>query len=256
MANDGKITRHIPDAVKAELRREVGFGCPVENCGTPFLEYHHFDPEFSVAPHHRPEGMIALCPTHHRRAAEFSKSQLLSMKRNPCAKEIGEKFLWLREEVVAIVGGNYYHETPHMVVFRGEPIVWYRRNEKNEMMFSFNMLTSSSEPRAYMRDNDWTILGNPSDVICGPVATRLEVEYPNGDGLYLRFREWASAEKLEKKHPRMAELRSSVTYPLSTVEVTLAVGGQKFLGPNSTQLGGVTITGMVSSRCGSGIVFG
>jgi hypothetical protein len=59
------VNRTAPVETRKALRREVNFGCPVEDCGVPYLEYHHFDPRFSERPHHDLPGMVALCPTHH-----------------------------------------------------------------------------------------------------------------------------------------------------------------------------------------------
>jgi len=73
-----------------QLRKEVGFGCPAPKdtksalaCGNPFLEYHHFDPPWHVEYHHKPEGMVALCSAHHKKADKgaFTKEQILRMKR-------------------------------------------------------------------------------------------------------------------------------------------------------------------------------
>src|SRR5918912_315690 len=36
------VNRTPPAAVRRELRREVGFGCPVPDCGNPYLYWHHF----------------------------------------------------------------------------------------------------------------------------------------------------------------------------------------------------------------------
>ncbi|WP_290437550.1 HNH endonuclease signature motif containing protein [Aeromonas caviae] len=58
----------IPKKVKEILREEVGFGCPVKDCGNPYLEYHHFDPPIHIGPHNDPKGMIALCAQHHKKA--------------------------------------------------------------------------------------------------------------------------------------------------------------------------------------------
>jgi hypothetical protein len=30
--------------VVRQLRQEVGFRCPVDDCGNPYLTWHHFDP--------------------------------------------------------------------------------------------------------------------------------------------------------------------------------------------------------------------
>jgi hypothetical protein len=68
--------------VKRRLRREVGFTCPVEGCGNPYLTWHHFDPPWRVEHHHRPEGMIALCLEHAAQADNdaFTHDQLRALK--------------------------------------------------------------------------------------------------------------------------------------------------------------------------------
>ena len=67
------VNRTPPPEVRRELRREVGFGCPVRDadgvrCGNPYLYYHHFDPPWATEEHHNPAGMIALCGEHHPKA--------------------------------------------------------------------------------------------------------------------------------------------------------------------------------------------
>ncbi|MEZ8930983.1 MULTISPECIES: hypothetical protein [unclassified Vibrio] len=57
--------------VKEALREEVGFGCPVTDCGNPYLEYHHFDPAVHVKPHIDPRVMIALCAQYHKKLMDM-----------------------------------------------------------------------------------------------------------------------------------------------------------------------------------------
>jgi hypothetical protein len=75
------------------------------------------DPPWRDEEHHNPNGMIALCAEHHRKAdaGAFTVEQLKQMKRM-AAREVTGRFDWLRNEVLAIVGGNFYHETP--VIFQ------------------------------------------------------------------------------------------------------------------------------------------
>lgn len=104
------MNRTPPDDVKRALRQEVNYGCPVQGCGEPFLEWHHFDPPWNEKEHHDPEGMIALCPKHHRQADGnvFSKEQLKEMKKNPNLKNwIIEKFPWLCKSCLIRLGGTY-----------------------------------------------------------------------------------------------------------------------------------------------------
>lgn len=77
------MNRKPPAKVLKILREEVGFGCPIQSCGNPYLEWHHFDPKWGELNHHNPEGMIALCPAHHRKADAntYTKDQLRILKK-------------------------------------------------------------------------------------------------------------------------------------------------------------------------------
>jgi hypothetical protein len=37
----------IPEEVRRMLREQVNFGCPVSDCGHPYLMDHHFDPNWA-----------------------------------------------------------------------------------------------------------------------------------------------------------------------------------------------------------------
>lgn len=124
-----ELNRRPPAAVRRQLRREVSFGCPVSGCGNPYLECHHFDPQWSEKPHHNPDGMIALCATNHAKADAWPVEHCRGLKAQPHTADVSGRFEWMRREVVAIAGGNYYHETPQIVVFRGEPLIWFERDE-------------------------------------------------------------------------------------------------------------------------------
>ena len=69
--------------IRRLLRREVGFGCLVEGCGSPYLTYHHFDPPWARRHHHELKGMLALCLQHHKEAdaGAFTDSQLRQLKK-------------------------------------------------------------------------------------------------------------------------------------------------------------------------------
>lgn len=251
-----ELNRTPPTNVRRELRREVVFGCPVEGCGNPYLEYHHFDPQWHIEKHHRIEGMVALCSTHHAKADAWTVEQCRELKRYPHTAEVSGRFEWMRREIVAIVGGNYYHETPHMVVFRGCPIVWFERDKRGYLLLSLKMLSISGQPRAALIANDWEILGGPLDVDSPPNGSHLRVTYENGDDVGIHFKEWTSPEELGKVHPRILGLAEQITFPLVTAEVHLAVGGTDIsFNSKNSRVGGVQLTGNVMSRCGTGLAF-
>lgn len=250
-----EIQRRPPTDVRRQLRREVGFGCPVGGCGNPYLEYHHFDPPWHVERHHNPSGMLALCANHHAKADALTVEQCRELKTGPQSATVRGRFEWMRREVVAIVGGNYYHETPHMVVSRGEPLIWFERDEDGYLLLNMRMLTASHERRAQLLANDWDIAGDPLDVESPPNGSYLRVRYSNGDDVRIRFKQWDSAESLGAKHPRILSLEDTISFPLVTVEIAMVVGGTGVrFDARSSEIGGLTMTGNIMSHCGAGLV--
>ena len=41
------------------------------------------------------------------------------------------RFEWMREDVLTVIGGCLYYETPNMVLFRGEPMIWFERDRED-----------------------------------------------------------------------------------------------------------------------------
>jgi hypothetical protein len=105
------VTRTPPAGIRRALRQEVGFHCPVDGCGNPYLTWHHFDPPWRVEHHHRVEGMIALCLDHAARAdaGAFTNDQLRTLKREgrDRATAIRGRFDWMRRDLLAVVGGKF-----------------------------------------------------------------------------------------------------------------------------------------------------
>ena len=252
------LPRTPPAEVRRELRREVGFGCPVSNCGNPYLEYHHFDPPWAQEHHHDPARMIALCATHHAQAAAWTADQLRSMKTIPKDRpEVHGRFEWMREDVLAVVGGNFFYETPNILLFRGQPMIWFNRDEERRLLLNLRMLTTSGLPRARLVDNDWIIRGEPIEVESPPNGRRLRVRYDNGDDLSIEFQEWADSAALDSEYPRALALGQVLRFPLVTAGVTLNVGGTDYqFGPTTTHLSGVQITGSIAAYCANEFAIG
>jgi len=115
--------------------------------------------------HHNPDGMIALCGEHHDKAdaGAFTREQLGRMKQDgrAHAAEVRGRFEWMRRELLGVVGGSFYHETPILVQFRDEPMIWFNRDESGYLLLNVRMLTASKEPRLRVEDNYWITRGNP-----------------------------------------------------------------------------------------------
>jgi hypothetical protein len=163
----------------------------------------------------------------------------------------------MRDDVLAVIGGNYFYETPHMVVFRDEPMIWFERDEERRLLLNLRVLTASGLPRTRLENNDWVIRGDPVEVDSPPNGSRLRVRYDNGDDVSIRFREWAGPTQLGGTFPRALALGADLRFPLVTAEITIDVGGTDIkFGPTTTRLGGAQLTGNVVSHCQAGFAFG
>ncbi|MGO2512756.1 hypothetical protein [Marinomonas polaris] len=249
----------IPFKVKEILRREVGFGCPVKGCGNPYLEYHHFDPLVNVRSHNEPQGMIALCAQHHKKAdgGTYTIEQLHEFKSDRTnAKTVKGNLDWLRRDLLAVVGGVFYYETPRIIVIDGCELVSLKRDREGYLRLSINMLSIDAEERLIIKDNSWENIGNPIDLRCPPQGKELEVKYANGDFLYLKFVELNSSEEASKKYNNsMLSNNDSINFPITAVEVNMNIGGTNIqLTPDATTFGSNQIKGGLMSHCGGGIL--
>lgn len=246
----------IPKSVKKELRAEVGFGCPVKGCGNPYLEYHHFDPPVNIRAHNEPQGMIALCAQHHKKAdgGAYTTEQLHEFKKDKANASLVKGNLdWLRKDLLAVVGGNFYYETPKVITIDGIDLVSLIRDEEGYLRLNINMLSLESEERIIIEDNSWENVGLPLDLRSPPQGKELEVNYHNGDYLYLRFIELKSFEQAQKRYN--SDIFKEIKFPITAVEVNMTIAGTKIeLTPTTSQLGGIQMTGCLSSHCGGGVV--
>lgn len=251
------LSRTPPVALRRELRREVGFGCPVQDCGNPYLEYHHFDPPWAVKEHHDPSGMIALCVEHHAKAAAWTTEQFRAMKSQPSDRAaLRGRFEWMRDDVLAVVGGNLYYEVPNIFVVKGNRVIWFERDSECRLLLNLQLLTLSGQPRARLENNDWIIEGEPLEVESPPNGSSLKVRYDNGDSVSVKFREWTEVSKLAEHFPTTLGLKDYLKFPLVTVEITYAVAGTNInFDSKSTTLPGIRMTDCVIAYGTSALVF-
>lgn len=246
----------IPKGVKEVLRAEVGFGCPIKGCGNPYLEYHHFDPPVSVRPHNEPEGMIALCAQHHKKAdgGVYTVEQLHELKKDKANASLVKGSLdWLRKDLLAVVGGNFFYETPRVITIDGIDLVSLVRDEDGYLRLNVNMLSLESEERIIIKENSWENVGSPLDVRSPPQGKELEISYHNGDYLYLRFIELKSFEQAQNRYK--TDIFRDIAFPITAVEVNITIAGTSIeLTSKSSQLGGIQMTGCLSSYCDGGVV--
>jgi len=263
------MNRTPPKAVRQELRREVGFGCPIPGCGNPYLTWHHFNPPWHEKEHHNPEGMIALCLEHHKKAdyGAFNVDQLLELKKSK-AEEVSGRFDWMRSNVLGVVGSCFYYETHVLVAMDDQPLVWWSRDDRGSFLLNITFPTISGEERLRVEDNFFLGIGEPDDLECPPSGKKLSVVYRNGDSLDISFKELSSyndiaqAYTVEPPKDIMAEMASRLPdgfsekmlelmshpscpvpndliekYPVTAVEISMKVGGTGIeFGPKWTKL--------------------
>ncbi|MBR7635082.1 hypothetical protein [Janthinobacterium lividum] len=246
--NTGQRTT-IPLKVRAILRAEVGFGCPVKNCGSPYLEYHHFDPPVHIRAHNEPNGMIALCPIHHRQAdgGGYTTEQLHRLKENKAnAEKVKGDLSYLRNELLTMAGGNFLYGTEKIVEIDGIEIISLERDEEGYLRLSVNLPSIVAEDRIIIKNNSWENIGNPVDLRCPPMGRELEVTYKNGDHLHLRFLEFNNSEEISKKYSRDFSF-FEINYPITTLEINLKISGTGIeLTPDIATFGGIAMKGCFS----------
>lgn len=253
------MNRNPPIDVIRKLRNEVGFGCPIDECANPYLEWHHFDPPWHVEKHHNPEGMIALCTTHHKRAdgGAYTKEQLMAFKNNKAhAEKVRGQFDWLRNDLLAVVGGNCYYETLKVLQIDGNDVVWFNRDEDGYLRLNVKMLSVLAEERAIIEDNIWTNIGSPTDMNSPPQGKELRIDYVNGDHLFVKFMVMQTAEQAYRKYKNEHLLNSSdVKFPITVVEVNYKIGGTGIeFKPSGTSIQTNSFKGSFISHCGAGMV--
>lgn len=282
------MRREPPVSVRRQLAEEVGFGCPVDGCGSPYLTWHHFDPAWATRQHHNPAGMVALCRDHHPEAdaGAFTVQQLLKFKQvgRDRSRALGARFNWMRDKLLAVVGGNFFYETPIAVRVHDKPVVWFNRDESGRLLVNLQMLTASDEPRMLMLDNFWVTEGSAErEIACPPSGRLMSAKYSNGDRLKIEFRELASMEDLDRRYPpdglpgdvktRLAAAevplpdmprshaetveRLGIDFPVAAVEITMEIAGTGLgFGPKRTSIATNTIAGGWMKDCAVGIQIG
>ncbi|MER8571483.1 hypothetical protein NKH19_10555 [Mesorhizobium sp. M1338] len=172
MSEIKSISRTPPVDVRRRLRAEVGFGCPM--CGSPHLEYHHFNPTWAEQNHHDQQGMIALCAEHHAAAdsGAFTNDQLTSLKR-PNHTFVQSSFQWRRKHTIFVCGGTYAYQCDSMLRVGGIDVIYFEKDEFGCDTLSLNIYDVCMNRIFEMRMNDWTAKINVDDIETPPAARTL-----------------------------------------------------------------------------------
>jgi hypothetical protein len=256
------MNRTPPTAVRCELRREVGFGCPAPGCSNPYLEWHHFDPPWKVEEHHRPDGMIAPCEEHHTKAdnGAYTVDQLRRMKAEAAKSrtDVQGRFDWLRRKLLVVVGGQLHPLAQTVLRVKGTPIIWFTRDDEQHVLVNIDLssVSKSGEDRLVLIGNDWLLKGTPSDFHCPTSGRLIHAKYPGGDELRIEFFDVKDQNDLVRRYPAAAPLpypdplaqlypdvaaTLQVTSPITVVDVVVDLPGTPFsFGRKVTKVGPAT----------------
>jgi hypothetical protein len=227
--SDAAVGRRPPSKVLRALRTEVAFCCPIPNCQLPYLEYHHFDPPFSERPHHNVEGMIALCPIHHRAAdgKTYTSDFLKYLKANARAavRAVRGDLEWRRRRLLTVAGSNVTYETPVVIECRGERIVWLTRDEDGYLLLNVAPAEGELGRRFGIEQNLWTLEAFPDDVQCSLQRRHISAQYANGDRFAVLYREIMTLEEACAAFEEARPYTWGIEFPVIAVEVTMRVAG-------------------------------
>ncbi len=263
-SSTSELDRDPGTPVKQQLRQEVGFGCPIPNCGNPYLEWHHFDPPWREQHHHNPEGMIALCSQHHPKAdaGNYTKEQLHRYKQEGKSRIAITKarFEWMRQELLVATGSGFAYQCSPILSIRNKPVIWTNRDDEGYLLLNLDIPTESDAPQIQMRDNFWTITGTPEDVISPPSGKELTVRQKNGDYLILEFRKIESPTQFQTRYHEEPWEGAGLRFPITVVEIALRSQIERIefqpnrLKRSTTQIGGIVMKGFWSVGNGGGAI--
>lgn len=249
-----------PPEVKKVIRKEDGFVCAHPNCDIPYLEYHHFDPPWSIKNHNDPTGIIALCPMHHRQAdgGMFSLEQLRDWKASTSKKfgTVKSSLEWMKNKLGAKLGGTLSLEVEYPLVIQDRPIVWFNHID-NYALLNINIYNTDGDLILVMTDNDWEVQPDVlTDIECLPSGKRINILFKNSDCLTLDFKDYRNGQEFVEKNPVFAFAVGQLVelFPLSIVEISGSLlGGKLKFDPNRMIGGGGVFHGVVSISCKVGL---
>ncbi|TCO09392.1 hypothetical protein [Natronoflexus pectinivorans] len=195
----------IKSDIKAFLREEVGFGCPVKDCGSPYLTYHHFNPPWHKCKIHNPKNMIALCLGHHKEAdyGIFSDEQLYNLKAEPYLRNEErnptDKFNWIRKDLIFHIGNNWFINPDITFKKNNIQILRIYKNFDGLSTIDFSIYNKEGHKIFEMLNNDWVITSKISDLECPPSRHQIKLKSDKeGFSFNLKF-ELTDIEKLKRR---------------------------------------------------------
>ena len=171
--------------------------------------------------------MIALCREHADKAdhGAYTTEQLRDLKRafDPAKRlDVRGRFDWMRRDLLAVVGGNFYYRCPVILKIGDRACIWFNRDEEGYLLLNFLMPTVTGEPRATIQGNYWTVTTRADEILCPPSGRLLQVSYPNGDLFKAEFFTAHTPTELTTRFPPRLVAASSMDLSICCKPATAA----------------------------------
>jgi hypothetical protein len=213
--------------------------------------------------------MVAVCRDHHPEAdaGAFALEQLRAFKTIGARGEVGAKINWMRQDLIAVVGGNAYAGVKVAVQINDTPVVWFGRDEADNLLVNVDQLTSTQRRRMQMRNNFWLTEGDDvRDIECPKSGRSVKATYGNGDRISIAFQQHDSWDQFEQRFDGLSrpqarpqwiadqmkasgiepppQLLDTVTFPFTTVAISMKIAGTGIdFNSRRSKVEGVTVSG-------------
>ncbi|WP_304349983.1 hypothetical protein [Comamonas testosteroni] len=172
--NKHGLRRYVPSDVRRAIRQRCGFGCVI--CGFGFYDYEHFDPDFSEAKIHNPDGMTLLCSQCNQKRARgrLSVATVAKANQNPKCRQQGfasEFFDFGINPIAIVLASNRFYDCKHVLVINDVPILSLNPPTQPGESFRISGIFTDELGRIALtiRDNEWKARLLNWDVECeGP----------------------------------------------------------------------------------------
>jgi hypothetical protein len=203
--------------------------------------------------------MIALCLLHAGQAdaGAFTKEHLQELKRKAPenANEIRGELTWMRREVLALVGGNWYYDTPTILQVGNTPAIAFERDTDGYLLLNLQFPSPTGIPRVKIEQNFFTV--NPDqidDVVCAARGRTIQIDYANGDRFSHQYRDIHDQAALQDTYGLLigGPIPDQIRFPLTVVEVSERTQGIFDFDASQTRIGGMQMTRSwsISNRVG------
>ncbi len=189
----------------------------------------------------------------------FTDDQLRRLKREgrSRAAEVRGRFNWMRQDLLAVVGGKFFYRQRVIFELSGVPCIWFDRDDENSLLLSFVMPTITGRPRARIDQNFWSVAPAVREVMCPPNGRLIEVNYGNGNKFRVEFFNVSTSDALHDRYPVSStrDWSDDVRFPVTVVELwETAAGTDIQFGPDFSTLGNGQMKNCYASNNGGAAV--